>query len=223
MGPLGAVVAVIGLLAGTMTLVQAFRIRRLDAPVRAMALLLLPAVGSIIVLGIEIHPEPRYLFLAVILLIVAGSISLEQVWGRLRGARFPIGWIAAALVVLFMAGSVATISGAAAARGVASAWLRSGGRLIDASSSSDCSVLASDVPLITWYSGCRTLSFGAATDANRDRLLTGRDRWLILRTDGRFQPLKAIVAAYIARTRPGRAIALHDARGRVRARVYQLP
>jgi hypothetical protein len=223
MGPLAAVVAVIGLVAGTATLVRAFRLRRLDATTRATALLLFPAAGSTIVLGIEIHPEPRYLFLAMILLIVAGSISLEELWGRLRGARIPIGWIAAGLVLLFMAGSVATISGAAAARGVASAWLRSGGRLIDAKSSSDCSVLASDVPLITWYSGCRTVSFGAATDADRDRLLTGRDRWLILRTDGKFQPLPAIVAAYAARTRPSAPTALHDARGRVRALLYPFP
>jgi 4-amino-4-deoxy-L-arabinose transferase-like glycosyltransferase len=223
MGPLGAVIAVIGLLAGTETLVRAFRIRRLDASARAMALLLLPAVGSIIVLGIEIHPEPRYLFLEMILLIVAGSMSLEQLWGRLRSARAPIGWIAAALMLIFMAGSAATISGAAAARGVASAWLRSGGRLIEARSSSDCSVLASDVPLITWYSGCRTLSFGAATEGNRDRLLTGRNRWLIVRKDGEFQPLEAIVADYIARTRSGPRAALHDARGVVRAILYQFP
>jgi len=67
---------------------------RVDAG-SAVQSVLFPAAGSTIVLGIEIHPEPRYLFLAMILLIVAGSISLEELWGRLRGARIPIGWIAA--------------------------------------------------------------------------------------------------------------------------------
>jgi 4-amino-4-deoxy-L-arabinose transferase-like glycosyltransferase len=223
-GPLGAVVAVLGLLGGIALIARAVRQRHANRSTRAIALLLVPAVGQIVVLGIAILPQARYVFLAMILLIVAGSIMIAGALGALRGARRQgLGWVAAGVLGAYVLGSLVTAPQAAGARLSAFDWLRVGGRYIATHSTGPCSVLASDVPQVTWYSGCTTYSFGAPTDSGRDALLTGANRWLLLRRDGSFQPLASIVADYRSRVLGGSAFALHDHKGRTRGFVYRFP
>ena len=81
--------------------------------------------------------------------------------------------------------------------------------------------MATDVPEITWYSGCAAYGFGTGPGADRDQLLSGQDRWLVVRRDGVFQPPAAILDEYLSRVAPGSRVLLKDGSGVVRAELYR--
>ena len=219
-GPLGAAVAIIGLFTCVVAIVRAVRMRRWDRSARAYSLLLVPAATQIGVMGITILPVGRYIYLGMILLIIAGCAGLVRMWsGLLKGKRL-VGWLGIGVLVVYLLGSVALIP-AVADTGLAGNWLREGGQYIAAHSSEDCSVLATDVPEITWYSGCAAYGFGTGPGADRDQLLSGQDRWLVVRRDGVFQPPAAILDEYLSGVAPGSRVLLKDGSGVVRAELYR--
>jgi 4-amino-4-deoxy-L-arabinose transferase-like glycosyltransferase len=219
-GPLGAAVAVVGLATAVVAIVRALRLRRWDRTARAFSLLLLPAAVQIAVLGITILPVGRYIYLAMILLIIAGCAGLVRAWSRLANGKRLVAWLGAGLLVAYLLGSVALVAGVAHT-GLASNWLREGSRYIGAHSGEKCSVLASDLPQITWYSGCASYSFGDGLHADRDALLSGTDRWMLVRRDGVFQPAAAILDQYLSRVLPGSRVLLKDGSGVVRGVLYR--
>ena len=222
LGPLGAVVAVIGLVTAVVAITRAIRSGAWDRTTRALALLFIPAVGQIAVLGVSILPQSRYIYLAMVLLVLAGAIGLARAWSALGESRTAVGWLASGLLAAYLVGSVVLVPGVVDAQRVGDEWIRDGARLIASRSVADCSVLASDVPQITWYSRCAAYNFGNVAVADRDRLLTGSDRWLLVRRDGEFQPAKEIMDQYLSRVVPGPPIHLRDASGAVRADLYRL-
>jgi 4-amino-4-deoxy-L-arabinose transferase-like glycosyltransferase len=219
-GPLGAAVAIIGLFTCVVAIVRAMKLRQLDRPARAHSLLLVPAAVQIAVMGITILPVGRYIYLGMILLIIAGCAGLVRMWSDLVNGKRLVAWLASGALVAYLLGSVAIIPGVAE-KGLAGTWLREGGQYIAAHSSEGCSVLASDVPEITWYSGCAAYGFGTRRAADRDQLLSGRDRWLLVRRDGVFQPAAAILDQYLSRVVPGSRVLLEDGSGVVRAELYR--
>jgi hypothetical protein len=221
LGPLGAVVALIGLLTSLMAITRAIHTRAWDRTTRALTLLLVPAVGQIVVLGMSILPQSRYIYFAMVLLVLAGAIGLARAWSALGESRRLVGWLAGGLLAAYLVGSVVLVPGVVRAQRAGDEWIRHGARLIASRSGADCSVLASDAPQITWYSGCAAYNFRTRTAADRDQLLTGRDRWLVVRRDGEFQPRPAILNQYLSRVAPGSPILLRDASGAVRAELYR--
>jgi 4-amino-4-deoxy-L-arabinose transferase-like glycosyltransferase len=219
-GPLGAAVAIVGLLTCVVAIVRAVRLGRWDRTTRAFSLLLVPAAVQIAVLGITILPVGRYIYLPMILLIIAGCAGLVRTWSGLANGKRLVAWLGAGLLVAYLLGSVALVTGVAQT-GLSSNWLRAEGRYIGAHSGERCSVLASDVPQITWYSGCASYSFGDRTRADRDALLSGEDRWLEVRRDGVFQPAAPILDQYLSRVLPGSPVLFKDRSGAVRGALYR--
>jgi 4-amino-4-deoxy-L-arabinose transferase-like glycosyltransferase len=219
-GPLGAAVAIVGLLTCVVAIVRAVRLRRWDRTARAYSMLLLPATAQIAVLGITILPDGRYIYPATILLIIAGCAGLVRTWRGLVYGKRVLAWLGVGALVTYLLGSVVLVTGVAE-MGLSSVWLREGGRYIATHSTDACSVLATDVPQITWYSGCATYSFGDGMHADQDGLLTGEDRWLVVRRDGVSQPVPAIIDQYLSRVLPRSLVLLKDGSGVVRAELYR--
>jgi hypothetical protein len=193
-----------------------------DRATRALVLLVLAALVQLAVLGIFILPQVRYIFLAIVLLIVAGCIALTELLAhRGTAGRLALVGVAAGLVVSlglnpFVLRANATESLAAYA------WERELGIRIGQLTPGACSVLASDVPQITWYSGCYAYNFGnRAIEGDRDSLLVYGERFLVVRTDGLFQPQGNLMAGYQARAEPQPVAVMRRSDGSVAARLYR--
>jgi len=101
-------------------------------------------------------------------------------------------------------------------------WQREMGKRIAEETSGACSVLATDVPQITWYSGCEAYNFGnRGRDGDRDRLLTKPDRFLVLRADGLFQPVGPFMAGYLARVAPDPVAIVRKPDGSIGGTLYR--
>jgi len=207
--------------AGAYHLVGAVLHRRWTRRARAYALLVIPAALQVGVLGLLTLPQARYIFLAVMLLVIAGSMALVDLAAGLRSGRRGALAVAAAAGGLALAISGALMPGEAGARADYLAWQRQAGQLIRAIGEGSCSVLASDVPQMTWYSGCRSLSFGDVTVADRDRLLSGTNRYLVLRRDGRFQPPDRVLRQYRSRLEEPAVADMHNPAGDRVATIYR--
>lgn len=220
-GTVAAFVAVVGLLGGGYRLLEAGVRRRWDAGARATTLLVVPAVLHVGVLGLFQLPQARYLFLPALLLIAAGSVvTVDALRARARVGRAAAAAMGAAVVLSLLAYG-AVMPARAEARATFLAWEREVGQTIRQASDGSCSVLASDFPQMTWYSGCPSYGFAGGRSANRDRLLTGEDRFLVLRRDGRFQPQGAVLAEYLSRVDPGPVATFANRSGAVVATLYR--
>jgi hypothetical protein len=101
-------------------------------------------------------------------------------------------------------------------------WEREMGQRIRQETSGPCSVLATDVPQITWYSGCEAYNFGnRGTDGDRDRLLTNPERFLVLRGDGLFQPVGPLMAGYLSRVSPAPVAIIRRPDGSIGGTLYR--
>ncbi|HEX6655544.1 MAG TPA: glycosyltransferase family 39 protein [Candidatus Limnocylindria bacterium] len=193
-----------------------------DPITRAMAFLVLSATLQLVVTGLFILPQIRYVFPAIALLVVAGAIG-SWYWLNAagRGGRAVLAATAVALLVS-VAGNAFVVRGTAMRVLAAYEWQRDVGQLIRRMAGPNCSVLATDVPQITWYSGCVAVNFGdRAREGDRDRLLPVGERLLVLRTDGIFQPTGDVLAGYLARVQAEPIAVVRHPDGSIAARVYR--
>jgi len=146
---------------------------------------------------------------------------MSRLWQGLTRARPLVNAIALAAIVISVGVNVVRTSSRATAQDVAYTWLRDVGTYVAAHSTGTCSVLASDVPQVTWYSSCATVGFGDVNADTADRRLFGHDRWLVLRADGHFQPSAAVVAGYLRRASTQPELVERFPDGRLRASVYR--
>ena len=207
-GPLGAVLALVGI-------VGAFRGAGDGLP----RFLGLAAVLPIAVLGTLVHAEPRYPLFPMVLLVVAGAATAAPLLSpRLReqSARAVVGGLAAAALVLAAAFTGSEIG----TRAVDFDWKREAGRDIGVAGAGDCSVLTADVPIIAWYSGCPSVNFLSGEATDRIGLLTGSERFVIVRADGHLQPPPEVIQTMLADTEVWRTY--EDRAGRVVAIVHRL-
>lgn len=220
-GVLPAAIAVIGLLGAVHLIADAVVGREYRPSTRAAILLVVPAVLQIGVLGTFQLPQYRYLFLPMLLLVVAGSVVLVAVARRrdVLGRTLGLVILTAAIASFVTAGT--GMPERAGSRVDRLDWIRAAGNDIARLSDGDCAILASDVPQLTWYSGCATYNFAAGRSANRDRLLVGEHRYLVLRSDGRFQPESPVVDAYLSRTSELPVATYRNDRGTRVASVYR--
>lgn len=218
LGPPGALVAT----AGIIGILRSLASTPANGVERRLAKFIgLSVALQLVVLGTVIHAEPRYVLFPMILLVVAGAATLSptvDALTRSSHARRALGAVLGASMVL----------GAVVAQGVIADrarywdWKRDAGVYIEAQSlPPDCSALAADVPIITWYSGCRTFNFALDSGSNRLRLLTGTSRWLVLAEEGAHQPSDdTFGSAYRPNLAP--AVKLTDGLGRQAATVFRV-
>ena len=196
-GPIGAVLALFGIVA-------AFRGTGFPRFIG------LAVVVPIAVLGTLVHAEPRYLLYPMVLLVIAGSVEAVTHLQRVRASWRVLAGLAAAAVIL----GAATTTWETRTRSDRFDWKREAGHDIGLSSG-DCSVLTADVPIISWYSGCRSFNFQSGVEA-----LTGSPRLVIVRTDGHNQPAPGLVQALVADAEIWRTY--EDGYGDTAAVVYRL-
>jgi 4-amino-4-deoxy-L-arabinose transferase-like glycosyltransferase len=131
------------------------RVRPVDGAPDDRWLLVLVICGllQVVVIGIPSHPEPRYVFFAVFVLVAAGAHGLVAVAGRRR--RTMIGMILLALVAVVGATvqQYRVITGYRPSRAVVA---EAGSRV---SGQRPCLVVGQLQPELGWYSGCRDVAF----------------------------------------------------------------
>jgi hypothetical protein len=193
-----------------------------DRTTRALVLLVVTAAIQLAVLGLLILPQVRYVFIATVLLVVAGSIGLIELLLR-RGTlgHVGLGAVAGAVVVSLLLNPFLVWDSATRTL-AANGWERELGAVIRQRASGPCSVLATDVPQLTWYSGCEAYTFGdRAREGDRDRLLVNEERFLVVRADGLFQPSDHLMAGYLARVEADPVAVLRRSDGSVAATLYR--
>jgi 4-amino-4-deoxy-L-arabinose transferase-like glycosyltransferase len=120
---------------------RAPRLRR-----RAPWFLAIIAIGQLVAIGLQSHAQPRYVFIAIALLVVLGVDTLRALARpRLALAAVAVAWLAAAIAVGVINRQIAHHRSAIS---VAAATLRSH------RAHPSCAVIAGTGPQLTWYSGC---------------------------------------------------------------------
>lgn len=231
-GPVAAVVMAIGLGAGS----RAARERRADRDARAArgwrtghsadgseeripgrdaraaVFLLAPAIGQIVLLGLAVHAEPRFLFFPVALLLIAGSgviarVAREQESSEGRSHRALRIGVGVTVLLAFVAGAQVALHRTERARDQR-APVAEAARAMRALATGPCSALSIEVPVVTWYSGCATYSFGEPPRPGREALLRGRRRFLVMLDGPRF-PLSEELRRYYLRFAGGAPPIVH--------------
>lgn len=219
-GPLGAVVAILGMAATVFAIVRCARVRGWDRLGRAMAFLAVPAAIQIVILGMTILPQARYIFFPMACLMIAGCVAAARLGEALGRHRAGLARVAVACLAIYFAATAVAMPARQVANAPQLEWIAQGGRYIAGHSEATCSILASNVPQFTWYSVCPTYNFAGGRQANRDRLLSG-DAWLVVRRDGLFQPSGPVMQEYLARVDRSSAVVLRDRQGRIRGTLYR--
>jgi 4-amino-4-deoxy-L-arabinose transferase-like glycosyltransferase len=213
--------AVLGLVAGASHLARAVRRRGWDTRSRALGLLVIPALAQSLLLGLVALPQQRYVFLPMVLLVVAGALAAARVGAeRGRPGRLAVGLVAAAGVIALLWSGV-NMPSRAAGRTAFMEWERRAGLIIRERGAGSCSILASDYPTMSWYSGCPAYNFANVERPGRERLLTGENRFLVLRRDGKFQPTGSVLDAYLARVEPEPVAELRNGDDHLVGTVYR--
>ncbi|HSR97055.1 MAG TPA: hypothetical protein VLM79_08405, partial [Kofleriaceae bacterium] len=180
-------------------LVGVLRTRR-----KAPWFLAIVALGQIVSLGLDSHGQPRYVFVAVALLVVLGVAALQQpsiARPRAALAAVTAAWLAVAIVAPIYCRH---LDDARAPLVEAAAVLRT------ASAGRPCVAVAPIVPQLLWYSPCWVFASGLLADplpADRVRYAASFSRWPL--------DLPELLAAQHLRATP-------IATGDPRAQVWQL-
>ncbi|GAA2757450.1 glycosyltransferase [Actinopolymorpha rutila] len=173
-GPWGGVVMAAGLVAGALAAWRLAR-RRPRPEDRRTVFVVLAAVTLVVSIGLAAHGEPRFVFLSVFLLTLAGVAVLAELahrWSRAR-TRLLLGALAAGAVatmpvtgVLVARGPLRDVTSERESLVAAAAALaaESGGAVGDsagvAGPAGRCVVVTGYQPEVGWYSGCATASLG---------------------------------------------------------------
>jgi 4-amino-4-deoxy-L-arabinose transferase-like glycosyltransferase len=211
-GPLGAAVALVGIVAA---------IRR-GSRAGFARFIGVAALVPIAVLGTLVHAEPRYLLFPMTLLVVLGAVELAgTLANRSRGVRVALSGVAVAGLLL----AAVTTGIEMRERADAFNWKRDIGRDIAGfagpAPAPNCSILTADVPIMSWYSGCHAVNYLTGPETDRLALLTGSHRFIVIRADGHLQPPPDVLARMVAGAEPWRTY--EDGYGATAAVVYRLP
>jgi hypothetical protein len=125
---------------------------------RWMPVLVLAGMLQLVVLGIPAHPEPRYVFFAVLALVAAGAHTLFRAAGRHE--RMLAALVGLAVLAVLAATAVQYARERRYADGLV--VLARAGRA--AGGQHPCVVVGRQRPELGWYSGCRDLPLDATLD-----------------------------------------------------------
>lgn len=214
LGPAAAILAAAGIVAA---IGAAVRWNEPDG--RFTRFIGLAVVVPVAVLGTLIHAEPRYLLAPMALLTVLGAVAAARWLDRLPWARTG-GILVAAGIVAAVIGT-ATTALEIRGRQLDFDWKRTVGMQIGAAAAGDgCSILAADAPIVSWYAGCAGITYGAGPIEDRLALLTGAQRFVVVRLDGERSPTTEEVRAALGAAEPWRTF--RDGHGEPAAAVYRV-
>jgi 4-amino-4-deoxy-L-arabinose transferase-like glycosyltransferase len=194
MGPLGGPLAIGGLVTIIATLTIGRRSASPPIAPRLASFIGLAVLAQVVILGILVHAEIRYLFFPTLLLVVAGATGVAALLDPI-----PAPGQLASLVVVGVGGFVLSLSlttTEVVTRGFYSDWMRDAGTYLAARSSAGCSVMTADAPIITWYSRCLSYRFGSPADPKPLAVLTGPARYVIVRSAGVNQPVASVLERF---------------------------
>jgi hypothetical protein len=140
---------------------------------RAPWYLAIIAFGQLVALGVQSHGQPRYVFVAVILLVVLGV----DVVARIDRPRLALALVFASWLEVAIAQVVTSREANQARSSILQAV-----RVIQADAGErPCAILALLAPQLTWYSDCQVYLTGYATPlpADRRRYAVSFTRWPI--------------------------------------------
>ena len=211
-GPLGAAIALLGVVAAIWRWSESPFARYIGVA----------AFVPILVFGTLVHAEPRYLLFPMVLLIALGSVDVARALERRpRGRGLGASLVALAVGCLVLAAAATLLE--IRYRADTFDWKREAGRDIGTVAgpveAPDCSIRTADVPIMSWYSGCRAVNFvgGEAGMAPQ----TGTHRFVVVRADGHLQPSPESVTEMLSGAEVWKTYL--DARGQPAAVVYRLP
>lgn len=165
--PGGLVVAallVVGLAAGAVHLVRVLRRRerasRLD---RAIGFSFLAAVLHTVIVGIDVHGEPRFIFFGMMLLALIGVHAIGG-WA----VRIPRAGLAAAVAALFLVAAAFRTNGRivedVTRRDLVRQATLETARVLREQGGGSCAVMSTEAAFLTWYSGCDGYSMSRSPD-----------------------------------------------------------
>lgn len=158
-GPIGGVVLLLSLAALLPPLYRVVRGRTLHRTGRAVVLAGLVGTLQIVISGVLVHAEERYVFVSVALLLTVGAnVVVEAATRLVDRTRTILGGIGVALL------SVSLVVGVALASDVINRTARAGGIVVDAAAAvvaatgdETCVVSTAYVPQIAWYTRCESV------------------------------------------------------------------
>lgn len=162
---------------------------------RLPVFLVLPALAQIAVLGLLSHGEPRFVFYPVALLVVAASVTVDE----MRRTASPVvrrafvASLAVALIVgLAEAGARADRQAEDRAEGFAALVAAAE---VAASEAKACALMTGHVPQVTWITRCASFSFGLDSVRIPDEVRSGGA--MLIFDDGIRQPSGRLLEEYV--------------------------
>lgn len=219
MGPLGAALAAVGIV----TLVWSLgSVRRSGSGSFAPGPAVFLGAGALLqmaILGSVIHAEARYVFLPMILLIIAGAVGTASAARNLRPGTAMAVFSVVSLVVLALGGGLTVRE--VRLRGLYGDWTRNLGQYVRAQARGECSVLASQISIMSWYSGCSSYSLAPPSGSDPLGVLIGEWRYVVVREGTLYQQEQAVfVRNYESNVALVRAF--FDGKGHPAARLYRV-
>lgn len=191
---------------------------------RGAVFLVVTATAQVLLLVSRIgHAEPRYFLFSTVLLIVAGCAVVAGLVRTLPRDWRPVALVIAALMVVAVRsdGIERAIHRATITHAVYRPYALVGEQ-IRARSSTPCGVVSESESLISWSSGCETITFGRPARADRQDALDTEEQWLVvyMRNDA---PLLAadLMEAYMADVVEPPLEVFNPATGELFARIWR--
>lgn len=131
------------------------------------------ALGQLFAIGIQSHAQPRYVYIAVALLVVLGVEAWRTMMTPRPNAALwltGVAWLGIAIAVPIYQTRIALARGSLLSAGTAIRADRAG------SPRARCMVIANVVPQLRWYTGCAGTALHLWTE---DALAPGRDRYIV--------------------------------------------
>jgi len=170
-----------------------------DTARRAQVVLGTVGIGQLILAGVFVHAEQRYVFSSIALLTLVGAYVVVEAWGMLKRPLRCASTVVA--VVVFAAGAVPNVRDAhekfddlATDRMVVAV---AGEVIAAAAPEEDCVVMTSYIPQITWYSGCATTAFGRSQPPGSLVDGTSRIDFVLFFEEGKRQPTGPVLEQYL--------------------------
>jgi hypothetical protein len=198
-GPLLGGVVVLGIIVAVATAIQILRGQPSEKQIRAKLLLAGVAIAHLVLSGVFVHAEERYVFVSIMLLGLVGSQAVADGYKWLANPlRRSIVAIAVLAVVSIFALNLSRahvkFEDLAQDRQV----IEDVGSLIHAASGQgECTVMTSYVPQITWYSLCGTVGFNLEQPPETVLKRDGSIDFLLLFENGKRQPTGPVLDAYL--------------------------
>jgi hypothetical protein len=153
--------------------------------------LMIPALGQVVTLGVLSHGEARFIFFPLALILIGGVTGFLWVSSRWRHdlrAALTVGLAVLLLGSLAMSGSY--VRRAVAGRILGTEPVEMSAELIrETSGDSDCGVMTSYLPQVTYYSACFTTPFRTHLDGEEAlSRVEGEELFMLLVEDGKRQP-----------------------------------